>query len=137
MDQREVVFIDANIFLEVMLNNEKSASCELFLNKIKKQEITAATSDFLIYASLLQIQYKLKSIKVMQNFLIFVNSLNGLDIIRPSLKEMDDAIRFSEKYTLDFDDAFIVSCMINNNIKTLISFDTDFDKVPLIKRQEP
>ena len=137
MDQREVVFIDANIFLEVMLNDEKSTSCELFLNKIKKQEITAATSDFLIYASLLQIQYKLKSIKVMQNFLIFVNSLNGLDIIRPSLKEMDDAIRFSEKYTLDFDDAFIVSCMINNNIKTLISFDTDFDKVPLIKRQEP
>lgn len=137
MDKREVVFVDANIFLEIMLNNEKSSFCEVFFDKIKKQEVIAKSSDFILYTCLLQIQYKVKSTKAMQNFLIFINSLTELEIIRPSLKEVHEAIRFSEKYSLDFDDALVLSCMVHNNIKTLISFDTDFDKASLIKRKEP
>ena len=41
------------------------------------------------------------------------------------------------KYKLDFDDSFVVACMIINGTKTLISLDKDFDNVKEIARKEP
>ncbi len=136
MGKEEIVFIDANIFLELILNDKKADICEIFLRKVENEEIIAKTSDFILYTCLIKIEDKLKSKQSMQKFISSINEL-GLDIIRPSLKEIDEAIKISEKYKLDFDDSLVVSCMINNNIKRLISFDKDFDKIKIIKRTEP
>ncbi len=136
MGKEEIVFIDANIFLELILNDKKADICEIFLRKVENGEITAETSDFILYTCLIKIEDKLKSKQPMQKFISSINEL-GLDIIRPSLKEIDEAIKISEKHKLDFDDSLVVSCMVNNNIKKLISFDGDFDKVKIIKRIEP
>jgi predicted nucleic acid-binding protein len=38
---------------------------------------------------------------------------------------------------LDFADAVILAKMKADGIKTVISFDTDFDRVPGIERREP
>jgi predicted nucleic acid-binding protein len=38
---------------------------------------------------------------------------------------------------LDFGDAMLVASMQQSNSQTLYSFDTDFDKIPGIRRQEP
>lgn len=137
MDKTEIVFIDANIFLEVMLADTKADACKQLFEKLITAQLKALTSDFIIYACLLQIQHKLKSTKAMQMFILFINSLKGLKIIRPSLEEMHEATKTSERYHLDFDDSLVVSCMINNNTKTLISLDKDFDKVNSITREEP
>ena len=137
MDTEKVVFIDANIFLEVILDDEKSTSCETFLKKVLNQEILAKTSDFIIYTCLLQIQQKLKSRELMNRFILFINELKGLEIIRPSLKEMYNAAKISEKHNLDFDDSLVISRIIANDIKTLISFDKHFDKIKSIDRKEP
>ncbi len=136
MGERRLVFIDANIFLELMFDDKKADSCEEYLAKIKDRIIEAKTSDFVIYGCLLQIQQKVKSTEAMKRFLSLIEELN-LSIIRPSLKEAYDALNFSEQYKLDFDDSLVVSCMISENIKTLISLDKHFDKVNLIKRDEP
>ena len=64
----------------------------------------------------------------MKDFLIFVNSIN-VNIIRPSLKAVYDAIDFMNKEKLDFDDALVLSCMIENGIKDLVSYDKHFDKI--------
>ena len=72
----------------------------------------------------------------MKEFLIFINSLN-INIIKPTLNEISKVMGFMEKYNLDFDDGLVISYMVNNNIKNLISFDKDFDKVDIIKRKEP
>ena len=137
MDKQEIVFIDANIFLEVMLEDSKSESCIILLNEIETLERQAKTSDFIIYTCLLQIQHKLKSMETMKRFILFINALKGLEIIRPTLKNIYDTMKISEKYKLDFDDSLVISCMVNNKIKKLISLDKDFDKVDLIKREEP
>ncbi|MBI4154473.1 type II toxin-antitoxin system VapC family toxin [Candidatus Woesearchaeota archaeon] len=136
MGGTRLVFIDANIFLELMFDDEKADNCEDYLRKIKDEYIRAKTSDFVLYSCLLQIRQKLKSTEQMKKFLFLLNELN-FEIIRPSLKEVYNALNFSEKYKLDFDDSLIVSCMISNNIKTLISFDKHFDKINLIGREEP
>lgn len=137
MDQRELIFLDANIFLELVLEDKNAEKCENLIRKIKDQEIKVKTSDFIVYTCLLQIQQKLKSRKLMQEFILFINELKDLEIIRPSLIEIYDAIKISEEYKLDFDDSLVVSCMKNNNIKILTSFDKDFDKVSIIRREEP
>ena len=36
-----------------------------------------------------------------------------------------------------FDDSLVVSSMINNGIETLITLDTDFNKVSIIKARQP
>ena len=137
MDQREIIFIDANIFLEFMLGDKNAAICENLLKRIKNKDFIAKTSDFIIYACLLQIRRKLNSNRTMHDFILLINELSNLEIIRPSLNEMYGAITISEKYKLDFDDSLVVSCMVNNEIKSLISLDKDFDKIHLIKRKEP
>ena len=130
-------FIDANIFLELMLDDKKANICESFFEKIKNEETNFYTSDFIIYTCLLQIEQKIKSLKVMGEFIYFINNLNNLSILRPSIKDIYNSLHISKKYKLDFDDALVVSVMAENNIQNLISFDKDFDKVSMIKREEP
>lgn len=133
----EIVFVDANIFLEIALQDNKSEECKKFIKEILSNKIKAYTSDFIIYTCLIQLQYKLKeNIKRMKEFLIFINSLD-IDIIKPTLNEISKVMGFMEKYKLDFDDGLVISCMVSNNVKTLISFDKDFDKVSLIQRRQP
>ena len=130
-------FIDANIFLELMLDDKKANICESFFEKIKNEETNFYTSDFIIYTCLLQIEQKIKSLKVMGEFIYFINNLNNLSILRPSIKDIYNSLHISKKYKLDFDDALVVSAMVENNIQNLISFDKDFDKASMIKREEP
>ncbi len=135
MDQ--VVFLDANIFLEIALNDKKSEDCKKLLDEVMRGKIKAYTSDFIVYSCLLQIQFKTKETKQMKNFILFINSIDNLTILRPSLFDMEKAVEYKEKWKLDFDDGLVVSCMVNNGIKTLISLDSDFNKVPLIMKRIP
>lgn len=133
----EIVFLDANIFLEIALEDKNSGQCKELINLILNNKLKAHTSDFIIYTCLIQLQYKSKEkFKKMKEFLIFINSLN-LIIIKPTLNELSKIMNYMEKNNLDFDDGLVVSCMVSNNIKNLISFDKDFDKIDIIKRSEP
>ncbi len=134
MDQ--IVFIDANIFLEIILKDKKSEECKKFLNKIISGEILGITSDFIVFTCLLQIQHKTKDLNKMKDFIIFINSIFSLKIMKSSLSNLMKTINFMQEYKLDFDDALVISCMKSNNINTLVSLDKDFDKVKSIKRIE-
>jgi len=135
MDQ--IVFIDANIFLEIILKDKKNEECKKFLKRIIDGEILGITSDFIVFTCLLQIQHKTKDLNKMKDFIIFINSIFGLKIMRSSLSNLIKTINFMQEYKLDFDDALVISCMRSNNINNLISLDKDFDKVRFIKREEP
>ena len=137
MGETELVFVDTNIFLEVALEDAKSEYCELFLRKLARQELSAITSDFVLYSCLIQIEKRYKNPKIIRDFILSINELKGLTIIRPSFEEIYGAIAIAEKYKLDFDDSFVVACMIINGTKTLISLDKDFDNVKEIARKEP
>lgn len=136
MGEAELVFIDANIFLEVLLQDKKNEECKKFLSRVVSGEVQAITSDFIVYTCMIQLEQK-NTLKSMSEMVLFMNECAGLRVIRPSVQEINKAIMIAEKYKLDFDDAFVVACMLHSNITTLISLDKDFDKVPLIKRKEP
>lgn len=132
----EVVFIDANVFLEFFLDDTHAQEAQSFLEKVRDKEVTASTSDFLVYTCLLQIQYKLKSTSLMKDFILFIHTL-GISLSQPSSSTILQAIDIMKSDALDFDDSLIVACMMNSGIKTLVSFDTDFDKVSMVQRKMP
>ncbi|MBI5073128.1 type II toxin-antitoxin system VapC family toxin [Candidatus Woesearchaeota archaeon] len=133
----KIIFLDANIFLEVALRDKKSENCKKLLLDINNGDYHGYTSDFIVYACLLQIQYKTKDSSLMKNFILFLNSINNLTVLRPSFAEMIKAAEYRDKYKLDFDDSLVVSSMVNNGIDTLISQDADFNKVSIIKVRQP
>ncbi|MBI5066219.1 type II toxin-antitoxin system VapC family toxin [Candidatus Woesearchaeota archaeon] len=137
MGEGEIVFIDANIFLELFLGDIKANICADFLKQVKNG-VRAMTSDFVIYSCIIQLERKVKLPEVIEKFILFIGELtNNLDILRPSFQEMLTALTISKKYNLDFDDGFIVSCMLDNGINTLVSLDKHFDEVEGILRVEP
>ena len=130
------MFIDTNIFLEIFLKDKNYIKCEEFIRDLIRKKITFYTTDYIIYSCLLIISNKLGSSFVMRNFLIFINSIK-IAIIRPSLSVLYDSIRTMKKYKLDFDDALVISSMIENNLKELVSYDEHFDKIKDIKIVRP
>lgn len=64
----------------------------------------------------------------MRDFLVFLNTFK-IRLIRPSLESIYNAMRFMETYKLDFDDALVVSCMVEYKIGEIITYDQHFDRV--------
>lgn len=129
-------FVDANIFLEVELNDEKSGECEKLLEKVCNNQINAATSDFVVYTCLIQLEKKSASIEKMRDFMMFMDNAS-LEIHSPTFQTLYNTFEIMKKQTLDFDDALVVAIMKSVGIKEIISFDKHFDKVKEIKRLEP
>jgi predicted nucleic acid-binding protein len=126
------MFIDANIFLEVALNDTNGDRCESFLSKLKQ----GYTTDFIIYACMLKIENRLKNSIALKNFVLSMSNL-PLTIIHPDFEDLYEATFISDKHGLDFDDALVVSIMKRSNVSTLVSYDKHFDKIKNVDRIEP
>ena len=129
-------FIDANIFLEVMLSDKRNEECKELFARIHKNQIKAATSDFIVYTCLIQIENKSSEAKMI-DFVLFLDNMPGIEVCSPSYGTLYSAFGIMKKYGLDFDDALVVATMKSSGIKEIMSFDGHFDKINEIKRVEP
>src|SRR3989338_11620905 len=115
MAEREEVFVDANIFLEVFLRDCHAERCRNFLRTLTGNGYDAVTSDFIVYTCILQVENKHKSATALKDFLIAMSNFN-IEVVRPVFNDAHEAVQIAEKTNLDFDDALIVSCMKGNGI---------------------
>lgn len=122
--------VDSNIFLESLLEQKKSSQANSFLKGNKLD--TLAMSDLALF-SIGIILSKLKKKDVFTFFLndLVIDWIEILSLDKPTLKNV---IQNSEKFNLDFDDAYQYTVAKKHNL-TLVSFDKDFDKTD-IKRLE-
>lgn len=132
-----MIFIDANIFLELALDDKRSDECERLFLEVKEKNLPSVTSDFIFYTCLVQIENKLRSIKNMEDFMIFIDNVKSLDIVSPNNQTIYDAFKIMKIHNLDFDDSLVVAIMRSLGLEKLVSFDGHFDKVKEIKRLEP
>jgi predicted nucleic acid-binding protein len=133
-------FIDTNIFLELEFQDSRWEDCRDFMKKVETGDLTAATSDFVLYSAILEIESKSgkkESEAKIATFLGAISSFSGLSILRPSYKEMINAAEKMSERRLDFDDSYVVSSMIAAKIDRLVSFDKHYNKVDEIARIEP
>ncbi len=116
------LLIDTNIFLEILLDQEKKEQCKSFL---VKNIGWLSLSDFSLH-SIGVILLRNKKEKV---FVKFINDiLPDISIISLSKKKYKDVANISVKYNLDFDDSYQTCISIDKNFE-IVTMDKDFKRV--------
>ena len=124
--------IDTNIFLEILLEQEKSKECEALISNAV-QSSNFHVSSFTLHSIEVIMLRNTKINKLME----FLSDLNESKIIRIETNTEDElnALNSMKKFKLDFDDSMQIYLCEKHNLK-IISFDKHFDKTS-IKRLEP
>ena len=122
--------VDTNIWLELLLNQEKSEVVSEFLTLVPPTQLFV--SDFAIHS----IGVILSRLKKLDALSLFLNDLfiNG-QIEQTSLEPLDliDVTNNIKKYNLDFDDSYQFT-VAEKFAMTLVTFDKDFKVVGLKKK---
>jgi predicted nucleic acid-binding protein len=118
--------IDTNIWLELLLEQERSKECKIFFEKIDSKLLFI--SEFSLY-SIGVILFKFKKESVFDDFLEYLFK-SEISIARLSLKDMKQLVLIKQKFNLDFDDAYQYVVAEKFGL-TIVSFDSDFDKTYL------
>jgi len=113
---------DTNIFLEILLGQEKKESCKKILTDFKG---TIFISDFSIH-SIGVILFKQKKFTFFNGFISDIAN-NGTIITLPIIKYPQISI-ISQKYQLDFDDSMQTSIALEHNLG-IITMDSDYRKI--------
>jgi len=132
-----VYFVDANIFLELELDQQRADQCDLFLRKIQRGLIKAVTTDFHVDTIIIIMEKYGKSPADLRLFISSLIGFEGLRIYFLSLTDRLRAIRHTEEFKLDYDDALAYQAMTKLNIPNVVSYDKHFDSIHNIIRQEP
>lgn len=120
--------IDTNIFLEVLIEQENSDNCKKLLESIAEGETEAAVSEFTVHG----IEGMLTdNLEALDKFLTNVTSLINLNVAQTDTNEERQIVELAKSKNLDFDDALQYAVAKRENISTIVSYDTDFDKTDL------
>ncbi|GAB6072653.1 type II toxin-antitoxin system VapC family toxin [Venenivibrio stagnispumantis] len=123
--------IDTNIWLEILLEQEKSEEAFDFLSKV--DSIYLAMSDFSLH-SIILILTKLKEFETANMFLDDITT-SGVNILAIEPNDLYKVIDIIKNFNIDLDDAYQYYLSKKYNL-ILVSFDKDFDKTD-IKRKTP
>ncbi|MEX2727899.1 MAG: type II toxin-antitoxin system VapC family toxin [Candidatus Sigynarchaeum springense] len=132
-----MLFIDANIFLELLLNQAAAPDCQRLLSFLETADPCSIISSFHVFSIVLVIQHKAKNIPLSKRFLEALQSYSGISIFHADIATMSAAVDMQARYKLDFDDGLAVAAMQEMNITKIVSFDPHFDRVASIQRISP
>ena len=127
-----MLLIDTNIFIELMLGQEKADECEKFLNKVSKGELEGVITKFTVHA----VEALLNHPDLILAFLRNVQNSLGLIVYETSLEDEMAVSMLMDKVKLDFDDALQYYVAKKLGVDAIVSYDKHFD-VTDIPRKEP
>lgn len=116
------LLVDTNIFLEILLDQEKKDQCKNFLNENIDQLFI---SDFSLH-SIGVILIRNKKEKIYENFINDI--LPKISIVTLLKEKYKEVAKISKKYNLDFDDSYQTCISIDREFR-IITMDKDFRKV--------
>lgn len=131
-------FIDSNIFLRYLLWDDpvKAEDCrKLFKKAVEGREPLWTTS--LVIAEVVWVLegvYKYPVEKIANAVLQLLN-VDGLHVEHKEL--LMESVGLYKLKNIDFIDAYNAVFMLEKGIKTVYSYDHDFDKIESLHRQEP
>lgn len=132
METKVRYLVDTNVWLERLLDQEKSEIASRFFDLVSIEELFV--SDFSIH-SIGVILSRLKKLDIFEKFLndLFING----QIEQLSLEAVDllDVITNIQRHKLDFDDSYQFSIAQKYDL-TIVTFDKDFD-IKGIKKNTP
>lgn len=123
--------IDSNIFLEILLEQEKSELCKNFLSE--QDPSSLFISRFSLYSIGILLFNKRKS-EIFNKFIAeLVENINVINLELDSLTEIKN---IQEQFNLDFDDSYQYLVAKKLNLK-IVSFDKDFKNTGILINAQP
>ncbi len=114
--------VDTNIFLEILLDQEKKEKCKLYL---KSKFGNIAISDFSLH-SIGVILFRIKRFEIYNSFINDV--LPQIEVLSVQKINYSQISNIANQFNLDFDDALQVAVAKTKNL-TIATMDKDFEKV--------
>ncbi len=133
-------FLDTNIFIRHLTNDhpQHSPACFALIQAIEKGKVRAWTSDLVISEVVFVLAsknlYNLKR-ETIRDLLLPLINLQGIKL--PNKRMYRRVFDLYTSFPMDYVDAYNAALMESRKQHEVYSYDTDFDKVPGIIRQEP
>ena len=118
--------LDTNIFLEILLNQEKKLTCQEFIS-INSDKITI--SDFSFH-SIAVILFRYKKHNILKDF--YTDIISKIQVLNLPKSAYEYLIDNSSKFGLDFDDMYQYSVAKHFNLE-IVTMGADFKKVSDLK----
>ena len=122
--------VDTNIWLERLLDQERSDEVGEFLSAVHSDQM--GITDFSLH-SIGVITARLKRPEIFTAFLSDACIEGAVSVISLVPEQLQKLVRSMALYHLDFDDAYQFTAADEYGL-ILVSFDTDFDKTPVQRR---
>lgn len=132
-----MLLIDANIFLELMLDQAKADECERFLAAVEDGSQRAFITDLTLDSILIIMENKGKSPSELATFISSIATYRGLKLYWLSLVDRLHATVHMSRRGLDFEDSTTLEAARRLAAEGIVSFDKDFDGLPDARRLEP
>ena len=134
-------FLDTNIIIRAITKDDpiKGHACEQLFLRVKHGHEQLKTTESVIAEAVYVLAsskwYNLPRAEIVARLRPIV-TLRGVAL--PRKRVIVQALLLYHQYSrLDFEDALMVAVMHHNAVQELVSYDTDFDTVAGIIRQEP
>jgi predicted nucleic acid-binding protein len=118
------VLLDTNIFLEIILSQEKAKDAKNLLLKSAEHEFFI--TDYSLH-SIGLLLFRRKQHEAFQSFTQDILVHGGIRLLFLHSNDMESVVLFAQKFNLDFDDAYQYTVASKYDI-TLSSFDSDFQR---------
>jgi len=118
------LFLDTNLFLEIILGQEKAAEVKALLSETDQHEFFL--SDFSLH-SIGILLFRRKRHEAFRLFLKDMLLKAGMVMVYLDARDMETVINEAQHFNLDFDDAYQYVTAQKHNL-TMVSFDSDFDR---------
>ncbi|MEK7263927.1 MAG: PIN domain-containing protein [Bacteroidota bacterium] len=116
--------VDTNIFVEIFLKQERKEEAKEFLDRAAPNSLSL--TEFSLYS----IGIILLRRKCIGDYIRFLDDMifdGSIHLIRLHSDEMKMLASISQRFHLDFDDAYQYTVAEKHNLH-IVSFDTDFDR---------
>jgi len=118
------LLLDTNIFLEVILDQERANEARTLLSEVEGHEFFI--SDYSLH-SIGLLLFRRGKHEVFRQFLKDMILNVGVAVSALSAQEMESLIEVAQRFGLDFDDAYQYAVAERYGL-TIVSFDADFDR---------
>ena len=133
-------FLETNTFLRYLTNDHpiRASRCRRLFRRIHRGDIDATTSEVIVA----EIVYVLGSTKwynqsrdEIRDAMVPLLLMQHLRL--PDRWTLIDALDLFVRHRIDFADALAASYVENHSLECVVSYDTCYDKIPGVRREEP
>ena len=122
--------IDTNVWMERLLNQERSAEVEQFLAAVPSDALFI--TDFALHSICLAM-CRLNQQEGLRRFVRDLFESGGVMLLHLGAEDIPQVLEVMQRFRLDFDDAYQYAVAEKYDL-TLVSFDADFDRTPRGRR---